>query len=423
MTELDSSLDAIRGMGVFCAYNANVDAILRVDSDLEQLLPPPRGEPPGRLDSPVDLSSAIRRAMERGRGDEIPISTALGDWLEDTLTPEERRIGGQAGIMADFLSVSGASPILFTHLLSATQRQMFQRPEEVFFPVSESGVSFVPLTAVPEAERTKTNWIFEFARDATFFETTAAETTRFIAASRPDEFTLDVGPLEGRASDLGDRIDCTILSGFHSLKHEYDDGTTYRDQLSNAREFVAELVEAAAVQVEYGVTHDAEIRQAITTEILPLVSVVSFDTGELHHLASDLGVDPAGDGIEQHLQTLRAIRAELDVPAVKLHATEYFLAVTADGVDHDAVRQGFEFAAVVAAAKARHGQIRDVATLEDGLDVAPSEEGVEQTALVGDASDAVAVPNRVYTGDVSTVGIGDTVSCASFVVEQARTDE
>jgi ADP-dependent phosphofructokinase/glucokinase len=420
MSDLDRHLDAVRGTSAFCAYNANVDAIVSVDADLEETLDRPHDRSVDRVSSSSDLASAITRTMAEGEGNEIPLTESFGDWLAANVDPDERRVGGQAGIMADVLSVVGAAPILYTYLLSPAQRSMFRRPESIRFPVvDDSGaLAFRPVAETTNAERTKRNWVFQFEEGTELFGTPAASTTRFIAASRPQAFDLETGALADRAAELGREVDCALLSGHHSLKLAYDDGSTYADHIESGRRFLEAMSAETTVQVEYGVCHDQELRDAIRTEIAPRADVISVDAREFEFLARDLGIDP-GDDVAGRCAALRSIREALGVSAVKLHAREYLLAVVDDYLPPERVREGLQFAAVVAASKARHGTLTDASQLEDGLAVSPSIDGRNAIRAVAGDADVVAVPNRVYTGHATTVGIGDAVACTSFVLEQA----
>ena len=421
MDSLTQTLESLRNRPVFCAYNANVDAIVDVNDDLEAALDPPHDEAVREVASPSDLATAIAETMAQGEGDERSITDECGEWLDAHVTPKERRVGGQAGIMADFLSVVGAEPIIYTYLLSSTQRAAFHDPDRIRFPVVEGdSLSFPQLSETTNAESTKTNWVFQFEPGTDFFETTATTATRFIGASRPEAFDLEIGDLADHAAALGAEVDCAILSGYHALKPRYADGTTAAEHIDSGRRFLEALASETAVQVEYGVTHDEALRERIVSEIAPLADVVGVDVRELGYLAGDLELSGPDDDIESRCETMRAIRDALGVSAVKLHARDYFVAVTDGYVDADHVREGFEFASVVAAAKAHHGRLTDGAQLEDGLSVTPTSEAVETVRTVTDETDVVAVPNRVFVDHASTVGIGDVVSCASFVLEQVQ---
>jgi ADP-dependent phosphofructokinase/glucokinase len=431
-------LDVLAGHPMFVAYNANVDAMVTVDETVERVLEPPKGRASPPLDSPGDLSSGIWEAMVTGEGNEMRITDEFGEWLAEHLDPEECRLGGQAGIFADVLSVLGADPVLYTYLFSSTQRSMLTDPSSVRFPVVEDGhLTYRPASDVTNADRTKTNWIFEFADGREFHGTRAVTDSRFIAAARPEEFDLEVGHLDEHAAEVGADVECALLSGFHSLKEEYADGTTFADHIDSGASFLRRLRSNGdvTVQVEYAVTHIDPLREAIHEEILPHADALGIDTRELDMLASDLGVevDDETDDITGVHEQARAVRELLDLPCLKLHATDYFLAVTGDYLDPETVRAGFEFASVVAATRAARDGLRSPEDLETGTDVPLSVAGKEAVVdLAADldepisgpalaTDDVVIYPNRVVEDPENTVGLGDTVSAASFALETGLT--
>jgi ADP-dependent phosphofructokinase/glucokinase len=450
--QLEADLEAIREYPIFFAYNANVDALVRVDADLEAALDPPADPPgeakaPDRLETTSDLSTAIARSMARGEGDEIPMSRSLADELESGLTPDEQRMGGQAGIMSNLLSVLGASPVVYTYLLSETQRSMFQRPEAVRFPVVEDGeVDLRPVSEVTNADRTKINWVFEFSEGTEFFGVRAAEDTRFIAASRPMEFDLTADDLDPVVDQVGEAVDSAVLAGYHNLTPDHvPDG--YDERLLHGRTFIRNLRAGgtSAIQVESAVTHDEALRDGIVGHILPEADVFGLDTHELDMFVADLDLDRSvapdvstPDASEtpdvlRRYRTLAALRDHLGVDCLKLHAMNYHLAVLDDGAYRppERVERGLEFAAVAAAAKATHGSITAPEDVQAGLSVSPSDAGREAVETLAAALDesvregslttstVVACPNRVVDDPVSTVGIGDVISSSSFALENA----
>ncbi len=193
---LERDLAALEELSVFVAYNANVDAIVRVAEELASFLDRPsdpgKTGPAKPLESKRDLAAAIARTMAAGHGDEIAMTDAFAATLEAELKPD-----GQAGIMTNLLTALGTAPITYTYLLSERQLSMFDHPEAVRYPVLEDEtVSYVSLPEAETAERTKINWVFEFREGDEFFGVRATGGSRFIAASRPPEFDLTAGDLE-----------------------------------------------------------------------------------------------------------------------------------------------------------------------------------------------------------------------------------
>ncbi len=437
MERVDSYLETIAEYPAFIAYNANVDALSHVDDDLEAALDPPADEVTPPIETSQDLATAIAESMRDGEGSEMAMSDEFGAWLEDNLEPDERRLGGQAGIMSDVVSKLGGAPIIYTYMLSETQRSMFKHTDRIRFPVVEDDeLELRPLSSVTNSDRTKVNWIFEFSKGQEFFDVEAGADTRFISAARPQRFNLETGAISEKVTELGKYAECAILSGHHSLKRVYADGSDFEDHLQTGREFVRDLKRDhdITVQFEYGVTHNEELRGAIAEYIVPEVDVISLDDHELRKLAADfdIRVDRSDPQIVQAYELMDRLLDELGVNAIKYHATNYFLSVAEEEyLDSEAVREGFEFASIVAASKATFGKLNDRDSLREGCECersAAGEASVERLArhLDEDVEDSsivtehvVAHPNRVVSDPVSTVGLGDAVSSTSFVLENA----
>jgi ADP-dependent phosphofructokinase/glucokinase len=436
-------LAAIAEYPIFLAHNANVDALVHVDDDVERVLEPPAESWPESIDSPEALSTAITQTMARGDGDLLATTAEFDAWLAERLAPDEQRLGGQAAIMADLVSLLDGDPILWTYLLSETQRAQFTRPEAIQFPVVVGdSLDFVPLDEAPTTERTKRNWIFEFSAGDRLFETTATADTRFIAATRPDRFNLETG-LDPVVEQLGERVECALVSGYQSLKRLYDDGSSFDEHVQRGAAFLRDLAaEGVTIQLEYGVTHKRDLRRALIEHVLPEIHAVGMDSRELELLCEDLqyaGGRP-GPAIVAQYRTLCDLLPRLDVDCIKVHTTDYFLAVMDESeyVDPEYVAEGWDMAAIVAASKATEGVIDEPSDLETGIAVDFADPGLASIATLGshlgieDAGPALATihdgygvaahANRVVEDPVSTVGLGDSIAVTNFLLENALAD-
>ena len=442
-TELPDVLDAIAEYPIFLAHNANVDALCHVDEAVESVLEPPGDDWPERVDSAQALSTALTQTMARGDGDLLATTAEFDTWLAERLDPDEQRLGGQAAIMADLVSLLDGDPILWTYLLSETQRAQFTSPEAIQFPVVDGdSLEFVPLTEAPMTDQTKRNWIFEFSEGDHLFETTATADTRFIAATRPDRFNLETD-LEPVVEQLGANVECALVSGYQSLKRVYDDGSTFDEHVEHGAEFLRNLAaEGVTIQLEYGVTHKDDLRRALIEHVLPEVHAVGMDSRELDLLCEDLQYAGGGPGPEivSQYRTLRDLLPRLGLDCIKVHTTNYFLAVMDDDayLDPEYVADGWDMAAVVAASKATEGIIDEPSDLESGLAVDFSTPGVASLSQLGsylgvedsgadlvathDGVSVAAHANRVVEDPVSTVGLGDSIAVTNFLLENALAD-
>ena len=446
--QLDAALETVVDVPVFVAYNANIDAVVRVDETLESYLTPPddpgADSPPSRLTSKQDLATAITHTMAAGRGDEVAMSDSLATTLESELGPDAQQMGGQAGIMTNLLTSLRAAPITYTYLVSERQQSMFDRSSAVRYPVvDDDRVGYVPLSEFVNTDRTKINWVFEFRRGDELFGVRAIEDTRFIAASRPPEFNLIAGDLDERIDQVGADVEGALLAGYHNLTRDNIE-ESYEETHRHARDFIRRLRsgEDVIVHIEYAVTHDAELRDSMYEWILPEADVIGADTHEIGIMFDEADLDVSADvpseatpfeerEIIAHYRMLRGLRDDLGVNCIRLHAMEYHLAVMDSYLSPTAVRRGLEFAAVNAATKASRGQISEPADLTTGLEYEPSEPGRRAIDRLADELDesteggalatptVVACPNRVVREPTRTVGIGDIVSASSFILEVA----
>ncbi|WP_254529844.1 ADP-dependent glucokinase/phosphofructokinase [Natrinema gelatinilyticum] len=450
--QLEGDIAMVEALPVFIAYNANVDAIVRVDEELESFLDRP-ADPgadvhPSPLESKRELAAAITHTMAAGQGDEIAMTDSFATIIESELHPDSQQMGGQAGIMTNLLTALRTVPITYTYLISERQLSMFEHPENVRYPTVEDGqVSYVPLPEAVNTDRTKINWVFEFREGDQLFGVTATEDARFIAASRPPEFDLTAGELDEAINQVGEDVDGALLAGYHNLTPDHvEDG--YEETHRHAREVIHRLRSGSDVDVhiEYAVTHNADLRESMCEWILPEADVVGTDTHELTMLHDDASLEVVADPpseatpfepneILDHYRMLEAVREELGVDCVQLHAMEYHLAVMASYHSPTAIRRGLEFAAVNAAAKAARGEITSPDDLETGLEYEPSAMGREAIELLADHLDetaeggvletprVAACPNRIVDEPAGTVGIGDIVSSSSFILALAVVDD
>ena len=449
--QLTEDLETVADVPMFVAYNANIDAVVRVDARLQEYLDAPANpgdeRPPPLLDSKRDLATAITHTMAASRGDEIAMTDALAYNLEEELESDQEQMGGQAGIMTNLLTALRASPITYTYLVSERQLSKFDHPEEVRYPIVEGNrVRYCPLIDCVNADKTKINWVFEFSRGDECFGVEAIDHTRFIAASRPPEFNLIAEDLDEHIDQVGQDVPGALLAGYHNLTPE-NVAETYEQTHRHSRDVIHRLRSGGdvTIHIEYAVTHDEELRQSMYNWVLPEADVIGADTHEIGILFDEASLEvpdpiPREDTpfeereILTHYDMLRALREDLDVKCIRLHAMEYHLAVFDAYLPEMAVRRGLEFAAVNAATKASLGRISRPADLRNGLEYSPSRAGhraIERLAEeVGSSpdegalidADVVACPNRVVRDPVRTVGIGDIVSASSFLLEVATTE-
>ncbi|MFP4117081.1 MAG: ADP-dependent glucokinase/phosphofructokinase [Candidatus Aenigmatarchaeota archaeon] len=444
--QTEEKLKRLEDLSIFLAYNTNVDVITHIDKGFashfsKEEVVKAKEKNPKLLENKTDLLTAVLDCMEKGQGNEIQItSQRFKDWLEENLDVEEKRLGGQAGIMSNLLSKLGCDTVLYTTNLSEEQASLFDDNENLKFPCVEGGeLNFNHPSECYKDIPTKKNWILEFLEDQDLFGVTTEENSRFIASSPYRHENLELGELEEKIGELAEYVDCMILAGYHNLLKEYPDGSTWREHLVSARKFIKEVKKRSPgtkIQIEFSAIHRKDLRKAILKEIVPLADVFSFDPNELALVQKDLEIEKKAPGVDspsELVEVLKEILKKLDVDGVSIHAHHYFLSVSRGYMDPEAVKKGFEFARNAVRVRASGEELTEE-NLKESEDLDPSARGEELRRKLGenlgnekfaesgvyrDDFDIVMVPNKIYENPELSVGLGDVVSATSFAMENA----
>ncbi len=236
--------------GLAVAFNTNIDGIINLTTQrLEAVLRSDakasddafcrRANPPGRIDAPADFLAGLMHFMERGAGGEYMIyDQSAYDWIVSRLPIDAFRMGGNAGIMTNALSILGARFVI-PHAVQLPERQarLFLDRKNILLPVIRNGkVEFDLPSTASRPDRELVHLILEFKEGTSFHwagrRIVAPRNNRFIANADDYNGRIVVDPafVRGVKKRLGG-IDKCILTGLHMLKSSYPDGATYIDRL------------------------------------------------------------------------------------------------------------------------------------------------------------------------------------------------
>jgi len=456
---------------VLCAFNAVVDRVVdyspekfaflfhRFQSDATAVKRKSEREI-NFVDSPQILAAALLRAFSTGKAMHLPLSAALAQQLEQGLSRRER-LGGQAGIIANQLTLLGAQGILYCKPLSPHLTSFFS-PRVKFPTVSKSSFSgnregnlnFVSVKeAAHRGDETISNWIIEFkAGDMLKFGSqiyVAPRSNRLILSSHKSiapQFDEDVVHL---LPELGRSVDAAIISGYHSLEQRYSDGTTY-DYYLSLEELYLRMLKAhkhIPVHVEFVSTPDKNIDKSIYAHIAQHVDSLGLNEIELVELTHKLGFPNLGRAVarNENVVTLHAaaekVMKQLDLQRLHVHSLGYSLILVkkSPAVSHRYLRRqviSTLFGSLAATSRAMKGGEITRADIASALSVPVSEIALQQMALMShklsltklrlensllsgifDLADhyALIVPGQVAPITPRTVGLGDVISSCSFV--------
>lgn len=455
--------------GVFVAYNANVDAIKFLDEEaIEGMLTElePRAlvrrmnEYPRAADTPMDLVARLLISIEKGKAAEVPVyNMQMQQWLEEKLGADERRIGGQAGIITNVLARLGIpSVITYVPWLSRGEAELFENDNQnIFCPVVRNGkIALVPPVEAATREVGKTNWILEFKKGLTLDvgkrRIVCPRDNRLILSFRPSWIRIHMDEeLFARLEDLCAHIDGALLSGYQVMTSTYEDGTTHEKYVEQSVRVIEKLRHISPhlrVHVEFTSIQDRNVRETLLRRIIKAnVHSLGLDSVEVANALNVLGHEELAasvlrrESIEYLFEGARILQRELDLERIHVHALGLYICVlnTSERRRLELERTALLFASALAASRAMKGRIDAREDAYEGLKVPISSYGLEELGrlstylercassgelqaeglAVVDELSCVCVPTKVVDVPVATVGLGDTISAAAFAVSIA----
>ncbi|KXS40388.1 MAG: ADP-specific phosphofructokinase, partial [Methanolobus sp. T82-4] len=138
-------------MNILCAYNANIDAIYKVDGQkmseiaegYKEEIAEKMKDPPGHISSIPDFFAGLFICMQHGSGAEWLIrDKEVFNWLRTNfLKASFMRMGGNMGIMANVLSELGASRVVPNVANPSDLQMSFFSERAIYIPDGGEAVS------------------------------------------------------------------------------------------------------------------------------------------------------------------------------------------------------------------------------------------------------------------------------------------
>ncbi len=410
------------------------------------------------LDNPVEFFAALIHAMRIGKASRIVASPTLLKWLDDTFgQPDERRLGGQAALMAVQLKALGADASIYPAFLSVDQAKLLEGLVKVPAPQKKKLAFIKPLKAARPEDPTNASWIFEFKKgQALALPTERIEAPRdnrvivsypaaYVPAFRPD--------MEPFLPALAKQLDLLIVSGYHSL-HE----KTYKAHLKTILAQLQKMKGANKklyVHYEFVPFEEEAVEKDVLEQVCKYTDSMGMNEVELIGALYTLGYKKQAQDIERHesAETLYyggvCLQQKLGIKRLHVHSLGYNVIILHPSVNAEAARDGAVFGAVAATLKSIKGKL-DHKVLGEPVDLKISEAGYNQLGVfessiwdswqkrkkkpissllrkqfmaagIFEEKDhvAVIVPTPVATGLKTTVGLGDVVSGCAIAYELA----
>lgn len=397
---LEEEVDVLTG------FNANIDVIHRASElDIESV------EIKTELFNPIDseekLKCALKECMEKGENHEVDIQNFSPE------LPGKESLGGQAGIISNFLSGLGKGVIFYTPLLSKKLAQHLN--EKVLYPVIDGNFVLKNVQDASNTDRTKKNHIFEYEAD---------RTGRLILSDSLKGF----GPyfrkgVEDNLQSMTGNVECCIFSGFHDVE-----GNKQAKLEKSARQ-LSKIDKP--VHLEY-VHKTQEKAKLIQKYIIPEVDSIGLDEDELKNL-SDTGKDSFNLG--EAFESAKYFIEKHNIERLHLHSMRYHMTVVEKSypVSDQQIRNAMLFGELGAIQAAEKGKIperddikdfnmekkhlQDLDYLREFEEFFELEDFTEEGIAEVEGYRIIAIPTIVHEDPKRTVGMGDIISSGAFAFE------
>jgi ADP-dependent phosphofructokinase/glucokinase len=397
---------------VLTGFNANIDNVVQFEElelDLEGVTSEGEIE---EVESIKDVRKILKHCLETGKNREVKAGSL------DHSFEGEKSIGGQAGIIANFLSSLNASVTFYTPFLS--EELANQINDKVLHPVYEDEFLLKNVRDAPNADRTKENIIIEFNED---------KSGRLILSDKLRGF----GPyfrsgIEENLELIDQDIDKAILSGFHNadgnFKPKLDKS---KEQLQNIESPIhLEVAECGKEKYQYILHHITEEVQSIgldESESLSALELFDRETGD------DLSINEAFE-----LGKLFIDRSE--IKRVHIHTYRFHILVAEKNyrLSLEDMRDSLLFGEACGITGADIGKIPEKEDFKEEIDfenihvknLDQLEEFEQEHQLENFAERGVsmvkdykvaAIPPLIHEEPKRLVGLGDLISSGAFLYD------
>lgn len=433
---------------VATAFNTNVDAVLKISgkkiAELAQKLGLSLKELEEihhtKLEKPQDVLKGLFKCFKSGIAEEwLTEDKTIYDWMVNNLGYDRLQMGGQGGIVANALAVTGAKKVYaHTNSLPALQAEQFLALENLL-SFDENGQEQAAYKINREKDIPLIHWILEFDKgDSTTIDGqtfTCPKSNRFIATYDPLNLRLIMDKAFTKKMS-SEEIEYVVLSGYHALTENNNGVKLTEDSLPLIHQWKQN---GDLIHLEIASTQDIAVRKTIIFKIAPHVDSVGINEREAIDILEVTGHEELAKKCNDDTHSINMFKALLNIkktlktPRIQLHMFGLYLTLQDKDfkISPDSNLRGMMLAATVAAGKAGTGNINEAKNLlwaqgQEVSDVGLNELkdlgnylGKPQLAETGFAEvegyDLIGLPTIMVDKPKTLVGMGDTISSISLI--------
>ncbi|MFB6204129.1 MAG: ADP-dependent glucokinase/phosphofructokinase [Candidatus Nanohaloarchaea archaeon] len=407
ITELDRRDSA----DVLVGFNANIDVKYDVD-ELELDFTDAEIKKPETISNEEELKEALLYCVKNETSMEIESDgfEFEGEGVEE--------IGGQAGIMSNYLSQFRNSVIFYTPFLSEELAEKIEN--KVLYPVYDEEFLLKNVRDAANTDRTKKNHIFEYEGD---------RTGRLIVSEKMKGF----GPyfrkgVEENLETMDENLERVLFSGFQNIEGNMN------AKLKKSEKQLEQI--ETPIHVEY-VDMEQKLLDLVAERVFPHVDSLGFDDYEMRQLEEKLDLESKSEegALGEAYQTSKELIERFELSRVHIHTYDFHLLVTREDypVGPEKLRESMLFGELSAIKLAEKGEIPSREDLQ-GLDMEDKHlRKLDELEHFGDFFDldgfgregiaeiegynVVAIPPVIHEEPERLVGMGDVISSGTFMNE------
>ena len=395
---------------VLTAFNANIDlrtSFEELNWDLEDI----EGEVLDSVNNIDEVKSVLKHAIRHGENIECNLKG-----LDEEISGE-KSLGGQAGIMANFLSGLNGSVTFYTPFLSEELAELVD--EKVLHPYFDEEFILKNVRDASNTDRTKKNIIIEYNQD---------KSGRLILSDSLRGF----GPyfrseIEKNLELIDQDVDRILVSGFHNAQGNFE------AKISKSVDQLGKLESPKHLEM---VDCQPDKFKHIMEELTPHVESIGLDETEGRKVREFFDLETNDKlHIGEAFEMSKKLISKSNLERVHLHTYRYHLLVTDKdypiALEH--LRDSMLFGETSAVLSADIGRlpesedfgglnfdnvhIKKMDELEEFADFFNLEGFAEKGYAMVEDYKVAAIPTLIHEDPERLVGMGDLISSGTYVYE------
>ena len=434
---------------VACAFNTCLDAVVKLSGkDLTALIQKQKTSleeleniVQSFVNSPLDLLKGVFRCFRNGIAEEwIAEKPEMFDWMMKNLGTEKIQTGGQAGIIANTLSLTEIQKVIVhSNALTELQAsQLYNRPNLLSF---DKQGNLLPAHKISRDKISSIHWIVEFDKndkitiDGKNF--VCPKSNRFIITYDPPlfDFVIDKNFLEYTYKH---KFDYFILSGYQALLARKK-GIQHIKNSVQIIDNWKKRSPKALIHLEIASTQDLKVRNAIIKYLAAKADSVGVNERETIDILRVIRQNKLADKCIENTDSVNLFNALIKIknkikcPRIQLHMFGLYITVQDKNyrISPQSARNGMTLAATAAASKAYIGKLDKSDHILKSCGMQVSNIGINELEKLSiyvkspellsegiceyKEFNIIAIPTILVDKPKTLVGMGDTISAFSII--------